>query len=72
VHRRLLAVGARLGVDVPVERWSPEGHAIDAPTHLERLEELVRSGGEVAVATDGRQLEEMVEVAGPIVAWTEG
>ena len=32
--------------------------------------DVVESGGQVEIATDPSQLEEMLAVAGPIVAWT--
>ena len=70
VHERLLEVAGRLGVPVPVEVWSAEGEALDADAHRRRLEHLVATGGWSSVATDARQLDEMVAVAGPIVAWT--
>ena len=72
VHERLLDLAAALGVVVPVERWADDGDRLDADAHLSRLEALVATGGRAAVGTDGRQLEEMVAVAGPIVAWTAG
>jgi thiamine pyrophosphate-dependent acetolactate synthase large subunit-like protein len=70
VHERLLEVAGRLGIAVPVEVWSPDGDALDASTHRRRLERLVAGGGWSSLATDPRQLDEMVAVAGPIVAWT--
>jgi hypothetical protein len=64
-----------LGVDVPVEVWDADGPPLDAEVHRERLRRLM--GGENAappgphrLATDGRQLGEMIDAAGPIVAWT--
>ena len=73
VHERLLEAAARLGVPVPVEVWSDsdDGAVVDGDAHLQRLEDLVRSGsGRVSVATDPAQLDEMVAVAGPVVAWS--
>jgi hypothetical protein len=48
----------------------PHGEALDGAEHAARLDELVDTGGRVTIATDPAQLEEMVAVAGPIVAWT--
>ena len=70
VHDELLEIAARRGVQIPIARWSDDGEPRDADAHLERLQSLVRAGGAVSIATHGAQLEEMVEVAGPIVAWT--
>lgn len=70
VHERLLEVAGRLGVPVPVEVWSADGEPLDADAHRRRLERLLAGGGWSALATDPRQRDEMVEVAGPIVAWT--
>jgi len=72
VHRRLLEVAARLSVDISVEEWRDGGDALDADAHLARLEALTGRGGVVSIATDPRQLDRMIEVAGPIVAWTAG
>jgi hypothetical protein len=70
VHERLLEVAGRLGVPVPVEVWSPDGEPLAAAAHRRRLERLLAGGGWSVLATDHRQRDEMVEVAGPIVAWT--
>ncbi|MGH2684639.1 MAG: hypothetical protein ACRDJP_04130, partial [Actinomycetota bacterium] len=72
VHEELLEVAAAEGLTVPVEVWQEDGDALDADAHLERLEGLVAAGGRCSIATDPRQLEEMIDVAGPIVAWTAG
>ena len=66
---------ASLGIRVPVEAWDPEGDRLDADAHRERLRRLVLAGlpagsGLCTLATDPRQLSEMIDVAGPIVAWT--
>jgi Thiamine pyrophosphate enzyme, central domain len=66
----------RLGVVVPVEAWDPEGARLDADGHRERLGRMINGGdpGTAAVptlATDQGQLAEMVEAAGPVVAWTQ-
>ncbi|MFL6206594.1 MAG: hypothetical protein ACJ739_14735 [Acidimicrobiales bacterium] len=65
-----LATAERLGVAVPLEVWSDDGDALDAPAHLQRLHRLVVDGGRAAIATDPSQLDEMLAVAGPIIAWT--
>lgn len=65
-----LEAAARLGVAVPVEVWDAGGPTLDADAHSARLRALVREGGQAAIATDPSQLEEMLAVAGPIVAWT--
>jgi hypothetical protein len=63
-----------LGVVVPVETWDPEGERLDAEAHRERLGRMINGGGTGAatpsLATDQGQLAEMVEAAGPVVAWT--
>jgi hypothetical protein len=64
-----------LGLDVPVEAWDPEGERLDAEAHRARLYQLLNgerpsATGTVTLATDPRQLDEMLDVAGPIVAWT--
>lgn len=66
---------AALGVRVPVEAWDPEGDALNADAHRDRLRQLLLGGlptGDrlCSLRTDPHQLAEMVEAAGPIVAWT--
>ena len=66
---------ATLGIRVPVEAWDPDGDRLDADAHRERLRRLVIGGlpagnGPCTLATDQRQLTEMIGAAGPIVAWT--
>jgi hypothetical protein len=66
---------AMLGVRIPVEAWDPDGDRLDADAHRERLRRLVlgllpAGNGLCTLATDPRQLSEMIDVAGPIVAWT--
>jgi Thiamine pyrophosphate enzyme, central domain len=68
------AAAATLGIRVPVEAWDPDGARLDADAHRERLRRLLLGGvpagsGLCTLATDPRQLSEMIEVAGPIVAW---
>jgi hypothetical protein len=68
----LLEVAASLGVAVPVEVWTPDGETIDAGEHARRLRSAVvaRHSSVVTVATDPTQLDRMIEVAGPVVAWS--
>jgi acetolactate synthase-1/2/3 large subunit len=66
---RALDVAARLGVSVAVEVWDG-AEGVTAAEHVARLEQLVVRGGTASLAIDPRQLDEMVELAGPIVAWT--
>jgi hypothetical protein len=66
---------AALGIRVPVEAWDLEGDRLDAEAHRERLRQLITegvpAGGALStLATDPHQLSEMVDAAGPIVAWT--
>jgi len=68
----LLAVGEELGLPIAVEVWDADGPRIDADTHADRLTTAVYGSGSAVLplATDPRQLVEMVDVAGPVVAWT--
>ena len=70
VEQRLLDVAGSLGVAVGVEEWRDDGDPLDADAHDARLLELATNGGTAALATDPDQLGQMLEVAGPIVAWT--
>lgn len=70
VHERLLDAADRLGVPVPLEIWDPDGPALDAEAHEARLRDLLATGGRGAIRTDPAQLDQLVDVAGPIVAWT--
>ena len=65
-----LEAAARLGIAVPVEVWEDGGPTLDADAHEARLRALVHEGGQAAIATDPTQLDEMLAVAGPIIAWT--
>jgi Thiamine pyrophosphate enzyme, central domain len=67
----VLDAAASLGIAVPLEIWDDEAPGIDADTHLERLRRLAVADAPVPVrvATDGRQLDRMIDVAGPVVAW---
>jgi hypothetical protein len=71
----IVDAAAALGVRVPVEAWDQDGDRLDADAHRERLRQLVVGGlpagdGFCTLTTDSRQLSEMIEAAGPIVAWT--
>jgi hypothetical protein len=69
----VLAEASRLGVGIGVEAWDTDVEPSSAEHHLARLDALV-SGVPGAVqgtlATDPRQLAEMVDAAGPVRAWT--
>jgi hypothetical protein len=69
----LLEQAAVLGVPVVIERWDPDGPALDADQHLERLAAAMWStlSTVLTVATDPSQLDAIQEVAGEIVAWTD-
>ncbi len=71
----IVDAAAALGVRVPVEAWDPEGDRLDADAHRDRLRQLVVGGSPAGerlctLATDRHQLSEMIDAAGPIVAWT--
>ena len=68
--RAVLEVADRSGVAVGVEVWDEGGEALEPDHHRSRLEELVASGGVASLATNFRQLDEFVAVAGPVRAWT--
>jgi len=64
-----------LGVGVPVEVWDPEGERLDAEAHRRRLRQLIVGGvpsavGSTTLATDTEQMAQVIDAAGPIVAWT--
>ena len=65
-----LEAAAGLGIAVPVEVWGAGGPALGAEAHEARLRALVRDGRQAAIATDPTQLDEMLAVAGPIIAWS--
>jgi len=76
--RAVLNEAARLGVGFGVELWQADGEATGVDAHLARLGDLTSGsdpgagGGAVAtLATDGRQLDGMLEAAGPVRAWTD-
>jgi hypothetical protein len=71
----VMDAAAALGVRVPVEAWDPEGDRLHAEAHRDRLRQLILgalpTGDRVcSLATDPGQISEMIEAAGPIVAWT--
>jgi hypothetical protein len=71
----IMDAAAALGVRVPVEAWDPEGDRLDADAHRDRLRQLVLGGLSTgdrfcSLTTDPHQISEMIEAAGPIVAWT--
>jgi hypothetical protein len=70
----VLAEAARLGVGIGIEAWDEGEEPSTAEQHLSRLDALVSpwpSGHlQNTLATDSRQLAEMVDVAGPVRAWT--
>ena len=69
----VLAEATRLGVSIGVEVWDAHAEPFGAEQHLARLGDLV-SGAPGAsrstLATDSRQLADMVDAAGPVRAWT--
>jgi len=67
----LLDEAARMGIGVGVEAWDNAGPALDAAAHMERLRRLIVTPTQdvVGLSTDGGQISEMIEAAGPIVAW---
>ena len=69
--QEVLEAAANLGVAVAVEVWQDDGEALDADAPLARLEAITRADRtQVATLTSDRsQLDDMVGVAGPVVAW---
>jgi Thiamine pyrophosphate enzyme, central domain len=66
----------RLGIVVPVEAWDPDGEQLDAQAHRDRLSRMINGGAPAtaavpSLATHQGQLAEMVDAAGPVVAWTQ-
>jgi len=68
---RLLEVAASLSLRVAVEVWRDDAAPLDADGHRDRLAALLADGGIASVATDPSQLDEMIDVAGPVVAWRQ-
>jgi hypothetical protein len=69
---QVVEVADGLGVAVPVECWDPSGPELGPESHVDRLRRAVAAERSTVLplATDPTQLDEMVEVAGPIVAWS--
>jgi thiamine pyrophosphate-dependent acetolactate synthase large subunit-like protein len=67
----LLDEAARMGIGVGVEAWDGAGPALDGAAHMDRLRRLIvtRTQDVVGLSTDGGQIDEMIEAAGPIIAW---
>lgn len=68
----VLDFGRRLGIEIGVEVWGPDGDPLDADSHDRRLAELASATGSLRVgslATDPSQLDRFVEVAGAVTAW---
>ena len=70
VTNAVVETARRLGIVFGVEAWESSGERLGSEAHLERLDGLVgaNTGGSVVLATDERQIEDMVAAAGPIVA----
>jgi Thiamine pyrophosphate enzyme, central domain len=67
-------LSAALGVPVPVEVWLPDGPRLDAAAHADRLAEAVHAevAGELPLAVAQDRMADMVDAAGPVVAWDGG
>jgi hypothetical protein len=67
----VLDAASSLGVSVGVEVWDPDGITLDADQHVERLTRLAHAATHTVASlqTDPGQLDRMLEVAGPVVAW---
>ena len=70
LDRSLLDAAQHLGVRVQVEVWTADGSAWEEGGHAEHLRDAVAAGTATdTIATDPRQLDEMIDAAGPITAW---
>jgi acetolactate synthase-1/2/3 large subunit len=71
LSREVLEMAASAGVAVPVEVWDGDGPALDGDAHLRRSELLVAGAPAhpVSLRVADDQLQAMVAVAGPVVAW---
>ncbi len=67
----LMEVADGLGIPVVLELWDPDGPALDAEAHRRRLAAALASprSSVLSLATDRRQLDDMIEAAGPVTAW---
>jgi hypothetical protein len=67
----LLDAAEALGIPVVLELWDPDGPALDAEAHRSRLAAALASprSSVLSLATDRRQLDEMIVAAGPVTAW---
>lgn len=67
----VLEVGDALGAPVGVEVWDPSGPRLDVDAHRDRLRSLAAVERSIVapLATDGRQMAQMIDAAGPVVAW---
>jgi hypothetical protein len=68
----LLSCAEGWGMGLGVESWDPGGDVLAADLHRDRVAELIAPGPTRVntLATDPRQLQDLVEVAGPVSAWT--
>jgi hypothetical protein len=68
----LLDLGARFGVDLTCVVWDGEAAPPDASEHRERLVGARHEGGvqRVAVPVDLAATQELIDLAGPVVAWS--
>ena len=71
ITNAVVETARRFGIVIGMEAWDSSGERLGSEAHLERLDGLVgaSTGGSVALATDEKQIEDMVAAAGPIVAW---
>lgn len=58
-----------VGTRSPCEGQRQADDALDADAHAARLRGLLETGGVVTLRTEPSQLERMIDVAGPVVAW---
>lgn len=67
----VLELAGTLGVGVGVEVWADDGDALDPDAHGERLRSLAVADAPtvVTLATDAAQRRQMVDAAGPVIAW---
>lgn len=64
------ALSSTLDAALAVQIWSPDGRPLDVDEHARVTREQFRTGGtEVEVGFDTGVEQQLVEIAGPIVAW---